>query len=103
MLFLFSKASRLFFIFVHVSAGHTHIPNDEIHIPWMPMRPNTLFFGCRMPEKTTRNVGLKSVDGRYTCFSTEKETPSRQSIPVRECMQTMKPSFFTYKLLSSFE
>ena len=71
-----SKASRLLFIFIHVNMGHAHFQNNEIRIPWMPMRPGTLFFGCRTPEKLTRKAGIEicvrlgekhTVEAELTC------------------------------------
>ena len=66
VLFLYnysSKASGLLFILVHVSTSHAHFPNNEIRIPWMPMRSSMLFFGCKMSEKSTKKAGLE-VCGR---------------------------------------
>ena len=56
-------ASRLLFIFVRVSTGHAHFPNDEIRIPWRLMRPSILFFGCKTLEESIRKAGFK-VCGR---------------------------------------
>ena len=65
------------------SSGHAHSQNDEIRIAW---RPSTLFFGSKMPEKSTRKAGFKI----YGCllrlvFNWERITPSKESLPVREC------------------
>ena len=50
------------------------------------MRPYTLFFGCRTPEKLAKKAGSE-VCGRSLrpVFDWERSTPSRQSLPVREC------------------
>ena len=34
---IFSKASGVLFIFVHISTGHAHFPNDKIHISCKPV------------------------------------------------------------------
>ena len=49
------------------------------------MSPSALFFGCRTPEKLTRKAGLE-VCGRLLrlVIDWERNTPSRQSLPVRE-------------------
>ena len=54
-----SKASSLLFIFARISTGHAHFLNDEIRISRVPMRYSTVFLSCKMPEKSTRKVGLK--------------------------------------------
>ena len=45
-----------------------------------------LFFGCRTPEELTRKAGFE-VRGRLLrpVFDWERNTPSRQSLPVHEC------------------
>ena len=54
------------------------------------MKPSThtvcCFFGCRRPEKLTRKTGFE-VCGRllHQVFDWERNKPSRQSLPVREC------------------
>ena len=69
-----NKASRLLFIFIRVSMGHTHFSNNKIHISWVPVKPSTVFFSCRMPENSTRKAGLK-VCGWLLCpvFNLEKK------------------------------
>ena len=52
-----NKASGLLFIFVHASAGHTHLLNNEIGISWVPKRPSTVFVSCKTPERLTRKAG----------------------------------------------
>ena len=47
----FSNAPGLLFIFVCISTGHAHFPNNEICIPWIPMRLSMIVFGCRILEK----------------------------------------------------
>ena len=46
-----AKPPWLLFVFVLISTGHAHFTNDEMLIPWIPMRSSMLFFSCRMPEK----------------------------------------------------
>jgi len=70
---------QLLFIFIYISTGHTHFPNNEISIPRMPMRLNTLFFGCRTSESRLGKPALKCVDVHYTQFSIGKETHLRGS------------------------
>ena len=72
--------------FVRENTGHAHLPNDEIRIPWRPMRPSTLFFGCRMHEKSTRKDGFKVWGwSLHPVFDWERNTPSKESLPVCEC------------------
>jgi len=61
-------------LFVRISTGHAHFRNDEMHIPRMPMRPSTLYFSCRMPEKLTRKAGLEVRGWSYARFSIGKGT-----------------------------
>ena len=39
---LTEQSHRAALHFVHVSIGRAHFQNDEIRIPWMPMRPSML-------------------------------------------------------------
>ena len=39
--------------------GHVHFLNDKICISWVPMKPSTVFFSCRTPEKSTKKAGLE--------------------------------------------
>ena len=50
-----NKASGLLFIFVCVRMGHAYFFNNVIRI----LGPSTVFFSCRMPEKSTRKAGLE--------------------------------------------
>ena len=66
--------------------GHAHFLNNEVRIPWVPTRPNVVFFGCKMPEKSAGKLALKSVNGCYAGFSNqERNLPSRQNLPVHKC------------------
>jgi len=66
--------------------GHAHFTNDEIHIPCRPMRPSTLFFGCKTPEKSTRKAGFEVCGWSLRpVFDWERNTASKESLPVREC------------------
>ena len=50
------------------------------------MRSSKLFFSCKMPEESTKKAGFE-VCGRSLrpVFDRERNTPSRQSLPVHEC------------------
>ena len=74
--------------------------------PWMPMRPSTLFFCCKMPEKSTRIAGLKVCGWSYAQFSIGKET--RLQGRAYLCMSVIyvgfvQPLLFVHSLLSSFK
>ena len=73
-----SKASGLLFIFVHVSTGHAHFPNDEIYTflgcPWGLVHCFSL---VKCLKSLLGKLASKSVDGRYTLFSIGKETHLR--------------------------
>ena len=74
-----NKASGLLFIFVRVSTDHARFSNDEIRISWVPMRPSTVFFSCRMPEKLTRKAGLEVCGWPLrSVFNLEKKTTFEQ-------------------------
>ena len=50
------------------------------------MRPSTLFFSCIMPEKSTRKAGLEVCRwSLHPVFDWERNTRSRQNLPVCEC------------------
>ena len=51
-----------------------------------PMRPSALFFSCRMPENLTRKAGFKVCGWLlHPVFDWERNMPSKESLPVREC------------------
>ena len=86
LLKFFQESLQAALHFVCISTSHAHFPINEIRIPWMPMRPSTLFFACKMPEKWTRKADPEVCE-RLLClvFDWEGNSPSRQSLPVREC------------------
>jgi len=45
-----------------------------------------LFFGCRIPEESTRKAGFEVCERSLRLvFDWERNTPLRQSLPVHEC------------------
>ena len=62
------------------------------------MRPSTLFFSCTMPEKLTRKAGLEVCRWLlHLVFDWERNTRSRQSLPVRECnIQALFSLYYFY-------
>ena len=95
-----NKASGLLFIFFRLSKGHVHYLNNEIRISWVPMRPSTVFFSCKMPEKLTRKAGLE-VCGWSLCpiFNPEKKPTFEQKLI---CMyvnhlEALFSLYFSYK------
>jgi len=62
--------------FVRLSKGHAHFPNDQIRIPWMPMRTSMLFFVVECLKSRLGKPASKSVDGRYASFSIRGKKPT---------------------------
>ena len=91
-----SKASGLLFIFAHVSTGHAHFQNDEICIPWMPMRPSTVFSVAEFTKKAGSKVCEQLLHRAFNLG--KKPIPSRQSLPVSKC-----PLLLVHTLLSCFK
>jgi len=78
--------------------GHVHFSNSEIHIFWVPMRPGTVFFSCRMPEKLTRKAGLK-VCGWSLCpvFNLEKKPTLKLAYLNVSHLEDLFSLYFLYK------
>jgi len=57
----YSKASRLLFIFFHISMGHAHFVNNEIHISCDPdsLTYIKVLSSCITPEKWAKKAKLK--------------------------------------------
>jgi len=81
-----SKASGLLFIFVHVSMGHAHFSNDEIHISCEPDRPNWVFLSHEKVVNTVRKAWFKVCgESLRPVFNPAKKPAFEQSLPVRKC------------------
>ena len=89
--FIIAKPPGCSSLFFHISMGHAHFVNNEIHISCDPDSPTYMkvLFSCITPEKWAKKAKLKVLWQVATPgFSTQKRNPPlRQSLWVQELIE----------------
>ena len=65
--------------------AYAYLPNDQLCILWMPMRPSMVFFSHRLPEKLTRKAGLEVCKRLLHLVFDLGHLRGRALIPVCKC------------------
>ena len=90
------KVLGLLFIFVHISTGHSHFLNNEIHDSCEPDRPTLVFFGCKAAVNTARNACFKVCGESLYPVLTQKRNPPREKAYL--CISVIQALFSLYFL-----